>query len=951
VSAATDRGRAAAVSALFFASGATGLAYEVVWLKRFGHVWGSSSLAIAAVVAAFLGGLGLGAWLFGRVSDRVRRPLAVYGACEIAIGALAIAVPYAIDALVALSRPLYGALSSQPCLLALARTAATALVLAPPCALMGGTLPLLVREMSSTRVSAGAATAWLYALNAVGAAAGAWIAGFHLLPALGLARTGGLAAASSIAVGVAAIALARRAPSALAVADEPPPAERAREAAGFGRIAAASALSGFAAIALQIVWARKLALVVGGTTYAYSAGLAVFVLGIGLGSLAFRLLWARAARLEPVVAGAVAAALLATLAGAAITPDLALAAGYLQEARASDGFNAVLCACAALALQGVPTFAMGVVFPALVELARRSGARAGRAVGVIYAANTLGSIAGASLTALALLPAIGSFWSTRLALAAYTALVLAVFGGRAISLATSILCGVALLANWREPDPRLENMGLYMYGPSVRDLAVADLEVAYFGEGSSSNVLVLTDVVAPGAPVEPSARFVNVRVNGKIDASNAGDMQMQLAAAYVPRCVRPEARDVLVIGMGSGVTAGASALFDGARVTCCEIEPEMIEAARRFEPWNHGALERERVEIVLDDGRSYLQGSGRGFDLILSEPSNPWIAGVANLFTVEFYQSARRALGRDGVLAQWIQNYAFSPAEYALVARSVRRVFPHVALVRVTRHDTLLLATAGALLPSGATIAEAQRAFDATEPAARDLERYFGSRDVRALVFPRLLLDEKGLDRFLTAVGGDLLNTDLDPRLEFEAPRRLFHERGDPGAETERLWAAAYDPALHRDLFVAWRCGVEDLGLLADVKSFLFANRAAPAGLALVELALAFDPDQPEFEVDRLLFSPDLDQAEFEASARRVLETSALEGYRLGKSLAQLGQQNAARIVLEGLAEQVPTSATVWVELAAAQRALGRTQEAEASLARARELDPLQDALARAPAK
>ncbi len=941
----THRSALILASALFALSGFTGLCYETVWFKRLGHVWGSSSLAMASVIAAFLLGLGLGARIFGSYADRSRRPLAWYGLFEILIGVWALVLPGAISWISERASPLSVSLGGQPLVLGLARLALTFALIGPPCMLMGATLPILTRQLAGLGVGVGKSAAWLYAFNTLGAALGAYAAGFHLLDTLGLVWTNGLAAALNIAVGVAAIAIARRATLDVdprehdVVAPSP-------EFAPLSRVLAVSLATGCASITLQMVWARQLSLLVGPTTYAFSSCLWVFIFGIGLGSLLFRLRLERPGALERTLCAASLVVVLPALIGWALLPQLSELMGHLRDVRIGASANAAVCSAVSAVLEFVPTLGMGMMFPALVELTRASAARAGSAVGRVYAWNTIGSVAGAALTSMLLVPSLGSFWTFRAALGAYALAPAALFGARGPSLVTTVVCAIALLAQWRASDPLDTNLGTYIYGPEVAELTRADFKPLFFAEGPSCNVLVLEgEPFATPFLSRPPERLINLRVHGKIDASSANDMPMQLGMAYLPRFLNPAAREVVVIGMGSGATLGAAAVFEGTNATCCEIEPSIVEGARFFEGFNHGAVDRDNVRIVLDDGRSYVQGHPGGWDLILSQPSNPWIAGVANLFTEDFYRTARARLNRGGLFAQWIQAYSFTAQDFALVLRTLTRVFPHCVLVRVSDYDLLLVAGDRPVAPTAETLVRAQELVEGNSAAKTDLERYFQTTDVRALMFTHLLLDERGVQRFLTAVGGDGLNTDANMRLEFDAPRRLFHERGDPAVETSRLIYGAVDPLWQQELFTAWRCDATHLAALKEVKSRFLRQGATAAGGALVALGLAYDAEDPELVADHLLFGAELSPAEFEEDLERLVERAPLEAHRLGQSLLQMRQFNAAKLVYQRISARYPNSPTAYKALSMCWRGLERGDEAEAAEKRVGELDPLYDPL------
>jgi predicted membrane-bound spermidine synthase/tetratricopeptide (TPR) repeat protein len=938
---AARRAQLAAISLCFVLSGFTGLVYETVWFKRLGHAWGNSSFAMASVVATFLAGLGLGAWAFGRVADRSRRPLALYGWFEIAIGVAAFVVPFEIAALTEHAAPLSVSLADQPLLLAAARMGLTFAVIGPPCMLMGATLPLLTRQLASSGEGVGASAAWLYAFNTLGAAAGAWAAGFVLLERFGLPFTNAFAAVTSLAVGGVALAASQKLASP-PQASEGPGAARASEV-GPGALALAALATGLGSITLQMLWAREVALLVGGTTHAFTATLAVFVFGIGLGSLIFRLRFAGAARTEPVVALAAGLVVVPALAGAWLEPHAAEWIGFLREPRGDGWFNSGVCVLTAASLELLPAIGMGLAFPALVELSSSSAERAGRTVARVYVWNTFGSIAGAATAALVLLPALGGFWSARLALALYALLPVLLFRRGRLALATTIGCAALLFSSWRKRDPIATNAGTYLYGAGVRAELEATMHPVYFAEGASCNVLVLESLRVEGGP--DSRGIVNLRINGKIDASNRDDMPMQLGMSYLSRFLRPEARRVLVIGMGSGASTGAAALFPDTEVTVCEIEPAILEASRRFDDVNHRPLERPNVRVASDDGRSFVQGHEGPWDLILSEPTNPWIAGVANLFTQEFYRNAQAKLSREGLLVQWLQTYSFGAEEYALVVRTLQSVFPHTAFLRVSEYDTLLLASNTEILPGAAALDRSQVLADSLSEVAADLDRWFGTRDVRSILLSRLWLDAQGLRRFATAVGGEALNTDANLNLEFAAPRRLFQHPVHPAATTMHLLLGAFDATFQQRLCASWNCGPRQVDAMREMKTDLFRSGNVRQASAIVELALAYEPEDAELLVDKLLFDPALEREEFERISQRVLASSPLEVLRLGQQLGGLGQHNAARVVLEQLTAQHANSATAWVALASALEALGRKDEASAALDKARALDPIHDAL------
>jgi len=884
---------------LFFVSGATGLAYETIWFKRFGQVWGSSAMSLASVVACFLLGLGIGAWLGGRIADRSGRPLILYAFCEAAIGVLALLVPLELNWLNGIAAELYPTIQGQPLLGMGVRVLATLVVLLPPSILMGATLPLLVRVFALAGRPLGKSAALLYASNSLGAATGVWLAGFHLLPGLGIGWTNGIVAAVNLALGVLAAVFGSRwrpdIPGPAPVPATAPPSSFRATLAAFA--------SGIGALLLQMVWARQLVVLLGGSTYAYSALLAVFVAGLGGGSLIFRLLAPRdARRLGPWMTAAVAVLVAWTLIGFQLAPELGEWVGSRRGERASAATNAFICAATAAALQGIPTLAMGFIFPGIVQLAahlRRSGAEASaRTVGRIYAWNTAGSILAAFATAPFLLPHLGSAWIIALALGAYLVLPLLLGSDRRRSrMITTAACGAGLAAVigvtvFANPDPRLTNLGLYLYGPEAYPDPLEQTTVLAFVEGPTSNVLVLEEWPGP---------HITIRVNGKVDGGTGGDMKTQLGLAWVPRFLRPAAKDVLVIGFGTGTTAGASLLFPETRVDCLEIEPAMVAASPFFHAINYAPELSERFHFIPGDARAHVLGAEQRYDMIISEPSNPWIAGVSNLFTREFFLAARGRLKPDGILAQWIQTYSLSGDEFALIIRTVRSVFRDCVIFRLASGDTVLVASATRVLPPAETLALSQELIDGGEEIRAGLEQFFGTTDVRALLLGLVLLDVQGLQRLLQDNPGEVLNTDFNLRLEFDSPQHTFQE--DWGTDERPVDRIAFpvEIALYQRLITEWGYDKEMLGALRRWMVQYERLEEDDVVSLFAEYGAALAPDDPEFMATLLFHRPPWDPRQFEAAVERLGRLSPQHASELAERFARAGDPAHARAVVQAL--------------------------------------------------
>jgi spermidine synthase len=926
-------------SVLFFASGTTGLAYEVIWFRRFAHLFGGSNLALGAVVASFLLGLGLGAHLMGPRADRAPVPLRIYAWCEIGIGLLALAIPFESALLFPLSAAVYPALESWPLLHTLCRFILTFAVIGPPCLLMGGTFPLMVRQFASPAESVGSPAGWLYAVNTGGAALGCYLSGFHLLPWLGLSGTNLLAVSANGAIALGAFLLSGRLGLPESAPEGPVGPEDIKEPRPFlpsgpplWALYAAAALAGLSSLLLQMVWTRQLSVMLGGSTYALSSTLLVILLGIALGSLLFRgsLPWLS----DPAPAAAMALGLLGLSAGASklLIPSLSVAVGFSGALRSMALGNAAVCVGASAILELVPSLCMGFLFPLLVHMTRSARSGAGQAVGRVYAWNTGGSILGAAATAPLGLALLGSASTLALGLAFYfvsALLLLLPIRGARTGAPLGILIALALpglILALRPLDPRRTDLGMYLYGwrdPETKTLL-------YFKEGASSNVMV-TDHGVDRA----------LAVNGKVDATSQGDMDMQLGIAYFPRFLRPQAQKVFVIGYGSGTTSGASLLFPGTKVTCCEIEPAVFGATTHFSQVNHSPEKNPDFRIVFDDGRSHLQGSPDVYDLILSEPSNPWIAGVGALFTREFYRTARQRLGEQGVLAQWLQLYSFSQADYALVVRTLLDSFPHACLLRISSGDTVLLASPSPILPDLDPIRASQSLVDRLPLVRADLEETFKESDVRSLLLGRLLLDEGGLGRLAAREPARTINTDQNLRLEFDAPLRLFHSDLEPESELEASILGCVEAVFLRRMVERWGCDRRQAGALRELSDLLVRRARSPQSLPVLDVGIGLDPANAELLAARVIGQKGQDEAYVRRVFPQILAGSPIEAVRVGEAIGNESKYALAVELFEAVVAAYPQSATAWENLGINASWLGAWDRAAEAFEKAISLDPL----------
>ena len=918
-------------SLLFFLSGATGLVYELLWVRLLYQAFGSTLESVTTVVAAYMGGLGLGAWLLGRRSDRHTRPAALYGRLEIAIGVFGLVSPFVL----ALAHRVYvsaaGALGLGGGVSVALRFTLAALVLLVPTTLMGGTLPVLTRAfMGTERDRLKRSLGWLYGINTLGAVAGTALAGFFLIEYVGIRASLWATAAVNLGLGAVALALARPLdPVPVPVHADGPVAPgtaagRTLRRLGLGLLG----VTAFAALLHEIAWMRVLVMIVGGSTYAFTLVLLVFLLGIGLGSAVV----ARRAAAASETAADAALAQGVTAAGAALLfaffsllPRYIIAVFQAQSWGASQRLGALGLAIGGVVL--VPAIGMGMTFPLLTDLVAAGGTARGEDVGRAYALNTLGSIAGAVLTGFVLVVALGTDVTLRLGLvvSAAAALTLAALAARGVAegsaqhrslrtrvLGAGVLASAGLIAALGAPrwSTRLIDLGPAIYAREPMDRAA----VATFLGHPGARQLAYREGRNATVSVWESGPGRSLKVNGKADASDHGDMDTEIMLGLAPVAARPQATSALVIGYGSGVTARVLADMPGMqRVRVVEIEPAVLAMSRFFEHVNDTVLARPGVSAVVDDARSALQLDRARYDVISSEPSNIWLAGVATLYTPEFYRIVRRRLADDGVFCQWVQLYQVPVPVVAGVVRNIRTVFPHVEVWFSSPGDVLIIGSLKPLTYDAAWLARLVGPGGALSGLARE----YLAVDAPDQYFGHLLLDSIGVARLVERA--TIVHRDDRPRLEFVAARR-FLDTGTQGVFDSLAAMAGAAPAHDSPLLFA---------------RALTARRGDLAAWRYVETARRQRPDDPFWTVHAAAIRLGAGDTTFADTAlARFVPRSADAALLAGLVAAKRGQAERARGLLAralaGGADSAETRAALatlaardkrWREAAALARA------------------------------
>jgi spermidine synthase len=725
------------LAGLFFLSGISGLIYQSLWLRLLSLVFGVTVYAASTVLASFMGGLALGTVIAGRLTRRVRTPLAWFGAVELGIAITALSTPWALSVLQAGWLWVHARIPDQLWALTLARFAGASVVLLVPTMLMGATLPLVVRSSLARGTLVGSRVGTLYASNTAGAITGALLAGFVLIGGIGIARSFQVAATLNAIVGLSALALSRLAPrdlSPLRPDVEPMASIRAHVPdRGDRLVPAVFAISGFSALALEVVWFRVLVLFVAATTYAFTTMLAGVLFGIAAGSaLATPLLerrwnWSRVFGLVQIGTGVL------TL-GAMLTYLTAYKAGFIPESEFLTSLMIVV----------PPALAMGFAFPIGVRAwtGRHDDARSDSAARVarLYAINVAGAIAGALCAGFVLIPALGSHGSIIALASCFVA-------------AGAVLVWQASQQTWRRAViavvlvAAFARLAVALPSPfaAVQGHRVPPGELPfYLEEGKQTTV---------GVYSRPMGGRV-LYLDGLHQANDSGSMvDLHREIGLLPVAIHPAPRRALIIGLGGGVTAGAVSLADDLHLDIVELSDSVVRGATWFRHVNENVLQRPNVSLRVDDGRNYLLTTNQRYDIVTADIIQPVHAGAGSLYSAEYFRLARGVLAPGGVMLQWI---GIRPAtQYKLMARTFLDVFPNAT------------AWVGATLLVGTTepLTLDARAFQ--EKLAREPNRHaLGLVNIQS--FEQLTaLYTAGPDQLRDFVGPGPILTDDQPLVEY----------------------------------------------------------------------------------------------------------------------------------------------------------------------------------------
>ena len=753
------------IGILFFLSGFSALVYEITWSRKLSLIFGTDAYGVATILAVFFGGLAAGSWLASRILTNKKRvsmnPLRLYALLEFGIGLYALSSPLIFEGIKFVQSgfwkifaPSFGSFNIFTLLLSI-----VALII--PTTLMGGTLPVIIAATNKNKAGL------LYGINTLGAFLGTLSSGFLLIPTMGVNETILLAAFLNLVIFFIAYRLSRIStdPASIdlsAKADQHHSATHQRSSA----ILISYFLSGLAAIGLEVLFTRVLILSIGGSIFAFTIVLAVFLSGIALGSSVGSKLFSRSQNHLKTYA------ILQFILGISVIFSLPFLANlpfyFLSVFRtfattfASLQFGLFLLSALIIFL---PTFIMGLVFPVVTKAYEGDAGD----IGVLYAGNTLGGVLGSLIAGFILIPLLGTANSIVLMAAVYLAI-----GAAIISLSrTNKLLNLSLLfillisvfiglrlAKWEK---NLFAAGLYVnpeeHKDMTKDKLLKKLEkpaIIYEAEGVLGYITV----------TKGKDGTLSLKINGKTDASTGSDMENQLLLGHLPLFLHKDPKEVLVVGLGSGIILGSVLSHPVEKVDAIEIEEKVVEAASFFKNYSNNALDDKRVRIVVADGRNFLLSNKTRYDVITSEPSNPWLSGSSKLFTQEYFELLKKAVKDDGVVLHWINLYAIDIDGVKSVLAAFRRVFPQVMVFGIpASNDLALIGTSSPIRLDGIDLKSRLQ----EEKVSKNLELIGISEPYELLAY--YLFGNEAVEKLTKGVS---INTDNNPVVEYSAPKNLY---------------------------------------------------------------------------------------------------------------------------------------------------------------------------------
>jgi spermidine synthase len=678
-----------------FASGATSLVYELIWFRHLTLVFGASLYALSAVLCAFMIGLAVGAWVMGRVLDRIfivlepGKLIRLYGMLEGLIGLYALCFPLGLDVLEKMYPLILPGSRQVGLTVHLLEFFVSTLLMFPATLLMGATLPLMGCWATSNQVEkVFTQVSLLYGINTFGAVFGCLFTQFFAIRLWGVEGTTWFAIALNLVVVMVCFGKAQ-----IFYVVEPSLAEtkkykrkqKTEVSPTIGILVLVMfAYSGMASLSSEILWTRILVFPMGSTLYSFALILATFLSGIAFGSLTANKILGQSSRVLKFVAigiaiGVFCIAILPVLGN--LTAWTSLADGYFYSLDSSPEKIIFIRSLFAFALMFFPTFGFGLLFPLANHIFSYRFEGVGKILGNTYSVNTVGAVLGTILTPFVFIP----LWGIRLSLYGIYA-VLILFGVYVLarvrefkSASTLMMLSVVFFVlvfgkGYWVPSIETQKPGQGNFARLELNVPADRIHLLDYKEGEHSTISVVEDKKSHARTI-----YLNGFSTATVSSSFSGSTYMQ-AMGFVPMMLHPRPKKVLVIGFGTGNTLGTVSLFPGAEVHGVEIDKNVLEFSKWFSPWNHDVLSQPNVKIFIQDGRTFLKWSESVYDVIIMEPMSPLQAGVVNLYSKEFYELALSRLKEGGLLVQWLPLHLVGPEDAKSITHTFHKVFPEFSV-------------------------------------------------------------------------------------------------------------------------------------------------------------------------------------------------------------------------------------------------------------------------------
>ncbi|MGA1875157.1 MAG: fused MFS/spermidine synthase [bacterium] len=763
---------------LFFLSGFCTLLYEITWARLINTILGNSTYTISAVLSSVMIGLAVGGYVGGKAGDHHRNPLRLYGILEGLVGLYALIFPFLLRSMIPALQYIYRDAQVNEATMAAIRFMACLAVLILPFALIGAMLPILSKFLIRQYTHFSSSLGKLYGFNLLGSMTGVLITCFFFIPTLGMHKTMYVAVSIECIICGSLLWLTKGSERI-----EPAPDRKSQPVSfsfqGFTwLILLAASLSGAASMIYEVAWTRMNTLLIGSSVYAFGLMLAAFLGGLGIGSLLFAHIMDRRGDLvllfgllEIGIGGVIISLTpLFEKLSRCMVPLISAFSKTFALLQLMEFFGLFF-------LMLIPSAMIGIIFPLLGKMYTKNMRHVGHAVGTIFMANSFGAVLGISASGLLLIPTIGIQKTVLSAVFINISIgALALFISpslsrvkKSLAIPIIICCSIAFCYTQPEWDKVLISGGSYIYagiysnlrkrtGQDLREIVKNQGDLLFYKEGVNTTVTVKRD----------KADQLFLQLNGKTDSSSREDNHTQQLIAHIPLLLHPQPRDIMVLGLGSGMTLRAAERYQVRHIDCLEISPAVVEASSYFHDFNDQALEDPRMRLIVRDGREHLTLSRQKYDVIISQPSNPWVAGMSGLLTQEFFQLCKNRLQKGGLCCVWLQTYNMPLSNARSVIKAFHLVFPSVSVWETKPAiDYLLIGSPDEFKIDYLLLQQRMAALE-MQPVLKEI----GLPTVHDLI-AHFIMSRDGISRYTE---GAIPHTDNNSFLEFQTPRSLYQE-------------------------------------------------------------------------------------------------------------------------------------------------------------------------------